>query len=46
MAELGFGWRRVTVAEVEAGDRRVSLEEVVALGLRFEEPALQFLLPA
>ena len=36
MATLGFPWYRQTVAEVEAGRRSVTLEEVVALASFFD----------
>lgn len=48
MGQMGFGWSRVTVAEVEAGGgrRRLAFEELVALAALFGQPAVAFLLPA
>lgn len=43
---LGFSWSRVTVAEIEAGSRRVSLEELVAIAALFATPLIELLLPA
>ena len=46
MFELGFGWSRVTVAEVEGEQhRRVSLAEWLGLALVFGVPATTFLTP-
>lgn len=45
MREAGHAWQRVTVAEVEAGARRVSLEELLALAVLFGVPMVRFLLP-
>lgn len=45
MAQIGFPWQRVTVAEVEGAARRVSLEEVVGLAALFSMPALRIILP-
>lgn len=56
MRGLGFRWRRVTVAEIEAAGmmeseesrrspRRVSWEELLGLAALFAEPMVRFLLP-
>lgn len=45
MNRLGFSWGRVTVAEVEAGSRRASLEELVGLSALYATPLIEFLLP-
>jgi len=45
MADLGFGWKRITVAETELALRRVTLEEVLGLGVLFAVPATWFLIP-
>ena len=55
MTRAGFDWKRVMVAEVEAGAsvnldrrsdaRRVSLEELLALAAIFRAPMVGFLLP-
>lgn len=57
MTRLGFSWKRITVAEVEAGarapedtgpsreGRRVSLEELLGLAILYGEPLLKLLLP-
>jgi transcriptional regulator with XRE-family HTH domain len=45
MARAGFGWKRITVAEVERGDRRFTLEELVGLAEVFNEPVGELLLP-
>lgn len=56
MAQLGFRWRRVTVAEVETAGmaeaeelrrspRRVNWEELLGLAALFGEPMVKFLLP-
>lgn len=37
MARLGFDWKRQTVAEVELGTRRVSLEELLGMAALFSE---------
>jgi transcriptional regulator with XRE-family HTH domain len=46
MARAGFDWKRITVAEVEGGTRRVSLEELCGLAALFAVPVLSMLLPA
>jgi transcriptional regulator with XRE-family HTH domain len=38
MGELGFGWVRQTVGEVEAGRRRLEYDELVALAAYFDMP--------
>jgi len=51
MRRLGFDWKRVTVAEVEAGadkpegGRKVALEELQALAIFFGVPMASFLIP-
>lgn len=45
MERLGFGWKRATVAEVEGGSRRVSLEELLALAVLYAVPMVELLLP-
>jgi transcriptional regulator with XRE-family HTH domain len=45
MRDAGHPWQRVTVAEVEGGGRRVSLEELLALAIVFGVPMVRFLLP-
>jgi transcriptional regulator with XRE-family HTH domain len=45
MARVGFPWKRITVAEVERGVRRVSLDELVGLAALFGKPIVEFLLP-
>jgi len=46
MSRLGFGWKRLTVVEVEGTARKASLEEVLGLSILFGVPVVQFLLPA
>jgi len=43
MSAVGFDWKRITVAEVEAASRRVSLEEMVGLASLFGETVMAFL---
>jgi transcriptional regulator with XRE-family HTH domain len=43
MTRVGFDWKRITVAEVERGSRRVSLEEFLGLGSIFGEPAVSLM---
>jgi transcriptional regulator with XRE-family HTH domain len=45
MRLLGIEWSRMTVADVERGKRKVSLEELAALAALFSVPALDLLLP-
>lgn len=45
MREAGWAWQRVTVAEVEGGGRRVSLDELLALAVIFGVPMIRFVLP-
>lgn len=45
MRDAGHPWQRITVAEVEGGTRRVSLEELLALAVLFGVPMVRFLLP-
>ncbi len=46
MAAAGADWKRITVAEAEAGTRRVSLDELFLLSILFAIPMVSFLLPA
>ena len=43
VAREGYPWKRITCAEVEAGTRRLSLEELLTLAALFAEPLLSFL---
>lgn len=45
MREAGCLWQRVTVAEVERGSRRVSLDELVILAAIFSVPVVDLLVP-
>jgi DNA-binding XRE family transcriptional regulator len=45
MSRLDFSWQRVTVAEIETRDRRMTLEEVVGLSVLFALPVIQLLQP-
>jgi len=45
MAHAGFDWKRITVAEVEAGSRRVQLDEMLALAALYGVPVVSLLLP-
>lgn len=45
MTTLGFDWKRITCAEVEIDTRRVTIEELLALGVLFAIPAIELLLP-
>jgi transcriptional regulator with XRE-family HTH domain len=45
MAQIGFPWRRITVAEVETDTRRVSLDELLGLAAVFGVPALTLVIP-
>jgi hypothetical protein len=56
MQARGFDWKRITVAEIEAGadrelddarkaPRKVSLEELLVLAMYFEKPMVELLLP-
>ncbi len=45
MDSLGFPWKRLTVTEVEGASRRLSLEELLAMGTLFAVPAIELLLP-
>jgi transcriptional regulator with XRE-family HTH domain len=46
MREMGFPWRRLTVTEVESGKRHVSLDELTALAVIFDQSVISFLVPA
>jgi transcriptional regulator with XRE-family HTH domain len=44
MARLGFtNWKRITVAEVESGKRKLSIEEMVGLAILFDVPVAYLL---
>jgi transcriptional regulator with XRE-family HTH domain len=45
MNDLGFAWQRITVAEVEGGARKVTLEELLGLAALYGVPLVTFLLP-
>jgi transcriptional regulator with XRE-family HTH domain len=45
MVERGFGWTRVTVAEIEGGKRRITIDEWLGLALVFAVPAISLLIP-
>jgi hypothetical protein len=38
-------WARITVAEVEAADRRLTFEELIVLAALFSVPVIEILLP-
>lgn len=43
MQDLGFGWHRQTVGQVEAGERPCTIEEILVLPAIFDLPARAFL---
>jgi len=43
MARLGYPWKRITVAEVEGGSRRVGLEELLGIAILFSVPVVDLL---
>lgn len=45
MVSLGFDWKRITYAEVEACTRRVTFEELLGLAVLFAVPVLELLIP-
>lgn len=45
MIVLGFDWKRSTVAEIETGKRRVSLEEAIGLAVLFGVPVYRLMTP-
>jgi transcriptional regulator with XRE-family HTH domain len=45
MTRAGFDWKRITVAEVEAGGRRVQLDEMLTLAALFGVPMVSLLMP-
>ncbi len=45
MTRLAFNWKRITVAEVERGSRRVSFEELLGLAALFGVPMMVFANP-
>ena len=45
ITRLGFDFKRVTIAEVERGGRRISLEELLAFAALFGQPVAMLLLP-
>lgn len=46
MTDLGFGWIRQTVTEVEKGTRRVTAEEVLGLAVVLEVPVDVLMFPS
>ena len=46
MVSLGFDWKRITYAEVEASTRRVTFEELLGLAVLFAVPVVKLLIPA
>src|SRR5262249_31938080 len=46
MTDLGFDWKRITVAEVEGADRRGSLEELLGLAALYPLPMFSLMLPS
>jgi transcriptional regulator with XRE-family HTH domain len=46
MVTLGFDWKRITYAEVEASTRRVTFEELLGLAVLFAVPVVKLLIPA
>jgi transcriptional regulator with XRE-family HTH domain len=46
MSDLGFDWKRITVAEAERGSRRLQLEELLGLAALFGQPMSWLLEPA
>lgn len=45
MDRAGFPWKRITVAEVEGGKRRTSIEELLGLAAVFGVPVVRLLVP-
>lgn len=45
MTRVGFDWKRITVAEVEAGGRRLQLEELFAVAGLYGMPVVELLVP-
>jgi len=45
MTRVGFDWKRITVAEVEGGGRRLALEELLALAALYAIPMALLLFP-
>jgi transcriptional regulator with XRE-family HTH domain len=45
MSRAGYDWKRITMAQVEAGTRRISLEELAGLSALFGIPLVFFLVP-
>jgi transcriptional regulator with XRE-family HTH domain len=46
MSRVGFDWKRITVTQIEAATRRLTLEELCCLAALFAVPMLELLLPA
>jgi len=46
MVSLGFDWKRITYAEVEAATRRVIFEELLGLAVLFAVPVVTLCIPA
>jgi transcriptional regulator with XRE-family HTH domain len=45
MTQCGWQWSRVTTAEVESSDRRLSMEELFTVAALFSVPAIELMLP-
>ena len=45
MSNLGYGWNRTTVVEIERLRRAIGLEELLALAALFSIPVVHFLVP-
>ena len=45
MTECGWQWTRVTTAEVESNDRRLTMEELFTVAALFSVPAIELILP-
>ena len=46
MTECGWQWTRVTTAEVESNDRRLTMEELFTVAGLFSVPAVELMLPS
>jgi transcriptional regulator with XRE-family HTH domain len=45
MTECGWQWTRVTTAEVESNDRRLTMEELLTVAALFSVPAIELMVP-
>jgi hypothetical protein len=45
MTECGWQWTRVTTAEVESNDRRLTMEELFTVAALFSVPAIELMMP-